>query len=142
MRSERGGVLLLFPVGLLVVVLLGAIAVDLGNVWLQQRRLADATDSAANDAVTYGLDQDRLRRHGDLALDPERVREAVLASVSGQDLPPEAGLPAVTIGTNADGNPTVTVTIESRAELIFGRITRNRGVAIEATGTAELTDGS
>ncbi len=142
MSHQRGSVLFLYPVGLLIVLLLGAIAVDLGNVWLQQRRLVDATDSAANDAVTYGLDQDRLRRDGELALDPARVREAVLSSVAGQDLPDGAGLPAVSVGTNADGNLTVTVTIESRAELIFGRIARSRGIAIEATGTAELVDGS
>lgn len=131
----------LYPVGFLIVVLLGAIAVDLGNVWLQQRRLADAADSAANDAVTYGLDQDTLRATGDLELSDERIRRIVAVSVAGQDLPAEAVITDAG-STVVGGVPAVTVTIDSRAELIFGRFVRSGGIAISATGVAELTDGS
>ena len=140
-REERGSVLFLYPVGFLIMLLLGAIAVDLGNAWLQQRRLADAADSAVNDAVTYGLDQDALRRDGLIALDEGRVAEVVVASVAGQDLPAAAAITDVTLGVNAAGNPTDSVTIESNAELVFGRIVRSGAIANEATGVAELTDG-
>lgn len=138
---ERGSVMFLYPVGFLIMLLLGAIAVDLGNAWLQQRRLADATDSAANDAVTYGLDQDVLRRDGEIELNEGRVADVVVASVAGQDLPPGATITDVTIGVSPAGNPTVSVTITSSAELVFGSMVRSGGIAIEATGTAELTDG-
>lgn len=141
-QRQRGSVLFLYPVGLLIVLLLGAIAVDLGNVWLQQRRLADAADSAANDAVTFGLDQSALRSDGVVALDHARVADVVEISVAGQDLPAAATITTIDSGgVSADGNPTVTVTIESTAELIFGRIVRSAGIDIEATGTAEITDG-
>lgn len=140
-RRERGSVMFLYPVGFVIVVLLGAIAVDLGNVWLQQRRLADAADSAANDAVTYGLDQGALRSDGHLALDDGRVAEVVAVSVAGQGLPPEAGVTAITVDVGPGGNPAVTVEIESSAELIFGRLVRSGGIAIRAEGTAELSDG-
>lgn len=133
--------LFLYPVGVVIVLLLGAIAVDLSNVWLQQRRLADAADSAANDAVTYGLDQDVLRTEGTIDLDAERVLAAVDASVGGHGLPREASVTGVGVAVNAAGNPTVEVTIDSTAELIFGRIVRSGGIAISATGVAELTDG-
>lgn len=131
----------LYPVGFLIMLLLGAIAVDLGNAWLQQRRLVDATDSAANDAVSYGLDQDVLRREGVVELAPDRVAEVVAASVAGQGLPAGAAVTDITIGVSAAGNPTVSVTITSTAELIFGRMVRGDGLPIEATGVAELTDG-
>ena len=140
-RDERGSVLFLYPVGFLIVVLLGAIAVDLGNVWLQQRRLADAADSAANDAVTFGLDQDSLRQEGQIELDDGRVLDVVSASVAGQALPPAAAVTAITIDTGPGGNPSVTVEIESEADLIFGRIVRSGGIAIRAEGTAEIVDG-
>lgn len=139
---DTGSVLFLYPVGFLIVVLLGAIAVDLGNVWLQQRRLADAADSAANDAVTFGLDQDVLRGEGVIALDDGRVVEVVSASVAGQQLPPEASVTEITIDTGPGGNPSVTVAIESEAGLIFGRIVRTGGIAIRAEGTAEVVDGT
>ncbi len=140
-RRDRGSVMFLFPVGFLIVVILGGIALDLGNVWLQQRRLADAADSAANDAATYGLDIDALRAEGAVALNEDRVLDAVRASVAGQNLPPQAAITDVRIGVGPDGGPTVTVAIDSQAELIFGRIVRNDGIAISATGTAELIDG-
>ena len=140
-RSDRGSVLFLYPVGFLIVVMLGAIAVDLGNVWLQQRRLADAADSAANDAVTYGLDQDVLRQQGTVELDDGRVFDVVVASVAGQGLPPEAAVTGMTIDVGPEGNPSVTVNIESNAGLIFGNIVRSGGIAISAEGTAEIVDG-
>lgn len=69
------------------------------------------------------------------------MAEVVVASVAGQDLPPGAAITDVTIGVSPAGNPTVSVTIESSAELVFGRIVRSGGIGIEATGVAELTDG-
>ena len=140
MRRDRGSVLFLYPVGLLIVLMLGAIAVDLGNVWMQQRRLADAADSAANDAVTYGVDQGVLRATGDLELSEARIDDIVVVSVAGQGLPAEATI-TDSSGTVIGGVPAVTVTIESRADLIFGRFVRSGGIAISATGVAELSDG-
>ena len=140
MRRDRGSVLFLYPVGLLIVLMLGAIAVDLGNVWMQQRRLADAADSAANDALTYGVDQGVLRATGDLELSEARIDDIVVVSVAGQGLPAEATI-TDSSGTVIGGVPAVTVTIESRADLIFGRFVRSGGIAISATGVAELSDG-
>ncbi len=138
----RGSVMFLYPVGFLIILMLGAIAVDLGNVWLQQRRLADAADSAANDAVTYGVDQQSFRVTSELNLDPDRVAQIVLVSVAGQELPPAAAITRIDPGgTSAAGNPAVVVTIQSNADLIFGRLLRSGGIAIEATATAEITGG-
>ncbi len=76
-RRERGSVLALVPAGLLVLMLLAAIAVDSSVAYLGRRELAAAADAAANDAVTYGLDEARFRETGAFALDPVRAEEAV-----------------------------------------------------------------
>ena len=140
-RAARGSVLFLFPVGFLVVIVLGAIAVDLGNVWLQQRRLADAVDAAANDAVTYGIDQGAVRAGAELEFSSERVRAVVTRSLAGQELPTTTGAPMLSVGADADGDPTIEVRLDGRVELIFGRIVRSGDVAITATGVAEITTG-
>lgn len=139
--GDRGGVLFLFPVGFLIVILLGAIAVDLGNVWLQQRRLADAADAAANDAASWGIDQAALRTDGELVLDPERVRRSVEASVAGQDLPAEVRITTVTIGVGPGGEPSVDVALESTVAPVFGRVAGAEPIAIRASGEATLRDG-
>jgi hypothetical protein len=138
---DRGGVLFLFPVGFLVVVILGAIAVDLGNVWLQQRRLADAADAAANDAVAAGVDQRALRGDGSLELDADLVARIVDVSMAAQDLPPGTGGPTVSFGVDGDGDPVVEVRIDATVDLVFGRLVRSGGLAISATGVAELVPG-
>lgn len=138
--AGRGSVLFLFPVGLVIVVLLGAIAVDLGNVWLQQRRLADAADAAANDAVTFGIDQGALRSNGRLVLDPVRVRRSVARSVRAHGLATTTRAPSVSIGADATGDPTVEVRLDGEVGLIFGRLVRPGGIAITAVGVAEITD--
>src|SRR5215471_12273387 len=80
-RGERGSVLVLMPVGVLIVLLLGAIAVDLTAVHLRRQQAVDAAASAANDAVTFGLDEGALRTGHGYHLDPVRVREVVLRSI-------------------------------------------------------------
>lgn len=130
----------LFPVGILIVLLMGAIAVDLGNVWLQQRRLADAADSAVNDAVTYGIDQQRYRADGSIVLDPVRVGDVIAVSIAGQNLPAAASVGQAVIGATAAGDPTVEITITSRADFIFGRLVAGGGIDISATGVAVAVD--
>ncbi len=51
-RSERGSVLMLVPAAVLVLVILGAIAVDFSVAFLGQRELISAAGAAANDAAT------------------------------------------------------------------------------------------
>ena len=50
-REERANTLVLFPAALLIVLGLGALAVDSAVLFLGQRRLADLAASVANDAV-------------------------------------------------------------------------------------------
>ncbi len=132
----------LYPVGFLIVIMLGAIAVDLSNVWLQQRQLADAADAAANDAATYGVAPADLRA-GERSADPARVTDIVQTSVAGQGLPDNSRISAINpAAISPSGNPAVSVTLTGNATFIFGQIVGRDGIAIQATGTAELSDGS
>jgi uncharacterized membrane protein len=131
----------LYPVGFLIVIMLGAIAVDLSNVWLQQRQLADAADAAANDAATYGVAPADLRA-GERAADAGRVDDIVRVSVTGQHLPDGSRIAAVDhAAMSPAGNPAVSVTLAGEATFIFGRLAGRGAIAIQATGMAELSDG-
>lgn len=75
---ERGSVLLLFPAGLFVVLVLAAIAVDSSIAFLGERELAGAVVAAANDAATQALSNRGFYRDGNVELDTaevERVAE-------------------------------------------------------------------
>src|SRR3954452_750854 len=60
-RGERGSVLILVPAGVLVLMLLGAIAVDFSVAYLAKRQLEAAAGAAVNDAAGAGLDERALR---------------------------------------------------------------------------------
>jgi len=81
-RGDSGSIQILMPVGVLVVLVLGAIAFDLSWVYQAQRELTDAAASAANDAVTYGLSPASMRDGSGGRLDAARVQEAVDRSLS------------------------------------------------------------
>jgi Flp pilus assembly protein TadG len=131
--GERGSVLFLFAAGFLAMLVLAAIAIDASNAYLQQRELADAADGAANDAVTYGLDQAHLRTTGEYRLDPGRVADAIERSVTLADLGPGVALSVDRVGIDGDGNVVVAVTLVRTVDHIF----RPGAITVRATGIAD-----
>jgi Flp pilus assembly protein TadG len=87
-RGERGTVLMMVPAGFLVLLILAAITFDYSHLFLAQRELSSVAEAAANDAVTYGVDQGRLRAGEGAHLDPNRVDVAVQQALAahGRDL--------------------------------------------------------
>jgi hypothetical protein len=81
---ERGSVLVLVPAGFLVLILLGALAVDSATTYLAQRQLRDSLTAAANDAVTAGLSNPAFYGRGAITLDPAQVAREVCLSISAQ----------------------------------------------------------
>ena len=82
-RGQRGSVLLLFPVGVLAVLVLAALAVDASIAFLGERELSGAVAAAANDAASEALSNRAFYGEGRLALDAaevERVAEARVRS--------------------------------------------------------------
>ena len=135
--SERGSVLILMPCAVLIVIILGAIAVDLAAVRLGQRDLQAAATDAANDAVTAGLDEWAFRIGAGYRLDPARVNTAAIRAIGAKGLLGTlATAPEVTI--NLDGS--VSVRLRQRVPHIFGRAIPGTAddTMVKAVATAHL----
>jgi hypothetical protein len=80
-RDERGAALFLLPVGVLIVLLLGALVADTALVFLAEREVVNGATAAANDAAAAAIDVDHLRRTGEIQLDPARAEELAVEAV-------------------------------------------------------------
>lgn len=84
-QGQAGNTLVLFPVALLIVLGLGAAAIDGATLFLGQRRLTDLATAVANDAVA-GIDLAAFYLgDGELRLDPARVRRRADGLVAATD---------------------------------------------------------
>ena len=119
LRSERGSALLLMPAGVLVVMVLGALAVDSAVLFLGERELADLTAAAANDAATAALDAESFYDCGSLQLDEMRAQEVVRAVVGARssDAVEVSGVSVAV--SNELTQPEVTVAAHGTVHLVF-----------------------
>lgn len=85
-RGSRGSVLMLMPAGVLVVLLLGAIAFDLSLVFLRQRQASAVAVDVANDLAGLALDEDAFRSDGVIRLDPDLAEDMGREVVASSDL--------------------------------------------------------
>ena len=134
--DDRGSSLLLFPAAVLIVLVLGAIAVDLSAVHLAKREVLDLAASAANDAATAGLDQARFRSTGEYVIDPALAAEAVDRAVAANDPSGTTFLVAVTVGPATDQ---VTVELSTTAHPVFAPALPGYAGASTVTGSATAT---
>ena len=81
MTSERGSSLLLFPAGVLIVMVLAAMAVDTSIAFMGQRELANATAAAANDAASQAMNNAAFYQQDRIELDPVAVESLAVARV-------------------------------------------------------------
>ena len=117
MADERGSVLMLMPAAVLIFIVLGALCVDYGAVYVAQRDLANAGAAAANDAATQSIDLDVFYATGDVVLDERRAEDVARRSVAAKGLD---HLAPVVEDVAIDGT-SVTVTIRGRASHIFAK---------------------
>lgn len=68
---------MLMPAAVLIMVFLGAIAVDRAVIFGAQRDLITTAQAVANDAASLGVDMDRLRNDGEVEVDLGEMAEAV-----------------------------------------------------------------
>lgn len=133
--GERGSALLLMPAAVLIVLVLAAITVDLSLVHLARREAMAAAEGAANDAVTFGLDEAAYRRGEGYRLDPARVRIAVERALA-TDAAGErwSGPPRVEVLGSA-----VRITVVARVDYVFARALPGGRDHTNVTVTAEAT---
>ncbi|MFN2505352.1 MAG: hypothetical protein ABR540_14200 [Acidimicrobiales bacterium] len=82
-RPQRGSALLLFPAGVLIVIVLAAMAVDTSIAFLGERELAGAVAAAANDAATEAISNRAFYDRGQIELDTGEVERVAEARVRG-----------------------------------------------------------
>ena len=111
--TERGSVLMLMPAAVLIVLLLGAIAVDSAIVYLGQREAYNVAFDAANDAAGAGLDLEAARTSGEIVYDPDRVEAIAARSVAAAGFD---DLELVSAVPDGDG---VVVTVRRTVEHLF-----------------------
>ncbi|MDE0700453.1 MAG: hypothetical protein F4Y27_12700 [Acidimicrobiaceae bacterium] len=85
-RNDRGTVLLMFPAALLIMVILGAIAIDVGYTTVRGRELRAVAASAANDSLA-ALDIAVLRTTGNVVIDESAARGIVAQAIALGPLP-------------------------------------------------------
>ncbi len=116
--GERGSVLLLVPAGVLVVIVLAAIAADTANVLMVRSELQSVAQAAANDAATAALDHDALRSGRGLVLDQGKALRVAQASVRASGLADDlAEDPVVALDPTGRG---ITVQLAAEVGPIFG----------------------
>lgn len=162
--DDRGSVLFVYVAGVLVVLVLGAIAADLSHVYMARRDLIEQSGTLANDISTAGIDQQHFRAAEEYVLDTAtsaRIARTALTltntgSVTASLTPVSDGQPAGTNLTLVDDrdqpvtacNPTVNrcrvrVTLYAHVPYIFGRgLPGDRGADLRATSYATLEEGS
>ena len=118
-RGERGSALMLMPAGVLIVLVLGALAVDSAILFLGERELADLSAAAANDAATAAIVEESFYRCGRLEIDPERA-ETVATVVARARVSDAVNLTEVGVEVRNDPQPPeVAITAAGTVRLVF-----------------------
>jgi hypothetical protein len=130
---------MLVPAGVLVVLLLGAIAFDLSLVFLRQRQASSVAAAVANDLASIALDEEAFRATGSFELDPDRADALGRSLLDASDLAGE--LTDATIAVT--GLDTVTVTVTVGVDYVFAKAIPGAadGTTVTATATAVAVPG-
>lgn len=116
---ERGSALLLVPAGLLIVILLGAVAFDVSRLYVARRELVDIAASAASDAAARAIDPAPYRAGGELRWSQARAEVAVREALDRRGVAGQVRA-AVALVPAPDG-PRVEVVLESDVRWLFAR---------------------
>ena len=110
---------MLMPAGVLIVIVLGALAVDAAILFLGERELADLSAAAANDAATLALREASFYECGRLELDEQRAAQ-VAATVAAARTSDAVTLTGVDVDVRNDLDPPqVTVAAVGTVRLVF-----------------------
>jgi Flp pilus assembly protein TadG len=127
---------MLLPAGVLIVMVLGAIAVDLSLAFQAERELAGAAHAAADDAAAVAIDEAAFYADGTVRLDADRAEEVARTAVA---LRRADHLDDVEVAvTLLDDGVTVRVTVSATVPTVFSRAVPGGPdrTAVSATATA------
>ncbi len=127
--------MLLAPTALLIVLMLGAVTLEVAAMHLRQRQLDDLATTIANDAATVGFDTDAYRSTGTISISQARAIQVVGPSISGSDIP-EARAQGFDIAPGPA--PSVEVDLALTHEFVLGQLLWGTSIELTATGQAAL----
>ncbi len=129
--------LLLVPAGVLIVIALGAMAVNAALLFQGERRAANVASSVANDVATLALDVDYFRAEGEYRLqgDVSSASEAAvsvaMASSDGSFVPGSLQVSVVLVTPQE-----IRVTVTAQVEALWNAPGLPRVTTVEASATA------
>ena len=107
---------MMVPAAVMVLLILGAIAVDSAVVLLAKRELSARVEGVANDIAGSAVDEERAYA-GEVVLDQGRADAYVSLAFDGTPAP--AGFDSVTAGATVEDDRTVVVRAEGRVRFVF-----------------------
>jgi hypothetical protein len=116
-ERDAGSVLMLVPAGILVLLVLAAVAIDSSVVFLAQRDLADRTAAASGDVANVAADDDQLYDDDHVVVLRQDVADAVVGLAFDPARPPR-GYEAWQASAVVEGR-SVTVSAEAEVRRIF-----------------------
>ncbi len=135
LRDDRGQTLLLAPIALLIVVIMGAVTLEVASLHLQQRRLDDLADSLANDAATIGFDVAEFRGTGNITIDMAQASTIIGPAIGASTLQ-SASMTSMVVPAGAPD--TIQINLVFDHEFVLGRSIFGASTQLTATGSAEL----
>lgn len=137
--DQRGSALALVPAGFLVLIVLGALAVDSAAMFLGQRQLGDATAAASNDAAGAAVDSAAFYHSGVVTLDPTIAGRVVCQTLYAQA---SINLSHLQVAVALDGNA-VGVRASALVSAVFGHALPGVGTHhVSALAVAYTSDGT
>ena len=133
--AERGSTMLLAPIALLIVMMLGAVTLEVAAMHLHQRQLHDLATSIANDAATVGFDVDQFRTDQSITIDSSAAQSVIGPSIAISNLP-EARAEGFTVLPGAE--PSVQVDLAVTHEFVLGQLIWGTATELTASGQAAL----
>jgi hypothetical protein len=131
---------MLYPAGLLVMIVLAAIAADMSHVHMARASLNDLAATIANDVSTKTLDETALRDSGSYVLQGETARQAIaqrrIATTATSTL---EGVFCTFVEPPGNGTLTLSVTCIGRVAYIFGRAIPGTPDFMDLTATSDVT---
>jgi len=137
---ERGSALLLMPAAVLVMIVLGAFAVDAAVVFLAEREVANLAAGIANDIAGAALDREDFYAGAggdrDVRIDPDRAREVLELSLGAYQPDYLRDLRPLALSYPADDE--VAVRIGASVDYVFSSALPRaaEGADVDATATA------
>lgn len=130
---------MLMPAGLLVVLMLGAIAFDLSALFLRQRQASSVAADLANDLASAAFDDQLFRATGRFELDPASAADLGRQYAAASDVADSL----VDVAVEVVGGDAVRVTVVLDVDYVFAGAIPGaaEGATVSASATAVADAG-